>query len=76
MHADALWKLYLRSQFFGYWDVMGSHTDYIGTHHMADHKSGEIDIQVGWHMAGKGIPQERRGRWCDHKSGEIDIQVG
>ena len=47
MHADALWKLYLRSQFFGYWDVMGSHTDYIGTHHMADHKSGEIDIKVG-----------------------------
>jgi hypothetical protein len=42
----------LPPQFFGYWDVLGAHTDYIGTHHAEDHKSHSLHVnEFGWYLA-------------------------
>jgi len=39
-------------EFFGYWDVLGAHTDYIGAHHAEDHKSHSLHVnELGWYLA-------------------------
>ena len=41
-----------RAQFFGYWDVQGADEAHVGTLHIDDHKSGDIDErEFGWYIA-------------------------
>jgi len=39
-------------EFFGYWDVQGADEAHVGTLHIDDHKSGDIDErEFGWYIA-------------------------